>query len=116
MIQNEMIIPEWLFEEEQTPIKNKIKKVYNLKTFKQTARQNIKLNDKELNKKNSQKMINRYFNIDEKLKIGFKFNWESHNNNHANYLLKIESTFPDDGIETRYCNKILKELLLFMLD
>ena len=40
--QNEMIIPEWFFKEEQTPIKNKIKKVYNPKTLKQKARQNIK--------------------------------------------------------------------------
>ena len=26
---NEMIIPEWLFKEEKTPVKKKIKKVYN---------------------------------------------------------------------------------------
>ena len=29
IIQNEMIIPEWLFKQEQTPIKKKIQKVYN---------------------------------------------------------------------------------------
>ena len=30
--QNEMIIPEWLFKQEQTPINKKIQKVYNTKT------------------------------------------------------------------------------------
>ena len=39
--QNEMIIPEWFFEEEQTPIQKKIKKVYNSKTFKEIIRENF---------------------------------------------------------------------------
>ena len=34
-----MIIPEWLFKEEQAPIKNKIKKLYNTKTLKHIARE-----------------------------------------------------------------------------
>ena len=46
--QNDIIIPEWLFEEDQTPIKNKIKKVYNPKTLRQIARENMKMNEKEL--------------------------------------------------------------------
>ena len=52
-------------KEEQAPIK-KIRKIYNLKSLKQIARQNIKLNDKEieleiekgLDKKLAKKMIN----------------------------------------------------------
>ena len=44
------------------------------------------------------------------MKIGFKINLESHNNKHANSFLNIESTLPDFGIETRYINKILKEM------
>ena len=40
--QNEMIIPEWFFKEEQTPIKNKIQKVYNPETLKQLAREKIR--------------------------------------------------------------------------
>ena len=36
---NEMIIPEWLFKEERSPIKKKIQKVYNPKTLKQKARE-----------------------------------------------------------------------------
>ena len=45
-----MIITEGLFKEEQTPIEKKIQKVYNPKPLKQTARENIKLNDRESNK------------------------------------------------------------------
>ena len=75
--QNEMIIPERFFEEDQAPIKNKIKKVYNPKTLKQIARENIKLNDKELDKELAKKMINPYYFIDENLKTGFKINLES---------------------------------------
>ena len=43
--QNELIIPEWLFKEEQTLNKKKVQKVYNPKTLKQIARENIKMND-----------------------------------------------------------------------
>ena len=108
--QIEMIIPDWLFKEEHAPIKKKIQKVYNPKTLQQLARQNIKMNDKELDKEIAKKMINPYYFIDEILKIGFKINLESHNTNHANSLLNIEPIFPDIGIETRYINKILKEM------
>ena len=44
--QNEMIITD-----KQAPIKNKITKVYNPKTLKQIARENIKINDEEMAKK-----------------------------------------------------------------
>ena len=46
-----MITPEWLFKEEQAPIRKQIKKVNNPKTLKQIARQIFNLNDKELDKK-----------------------------------------------------------------
>ena len=42
-----MILPEWLFQE---PIEIEIKKVYNPKQLKQTARDNT-LDDKPLSKK-----------------------------------------------------------------
>ena len=105
-----MIVPVWLFKEEQAHIKKKIRKVYNPKTLQQLARQNIKINDKELDKEIAKKMINPYYFIDENFKIGFKINLESHNINHANSLLNIEPNFPDIGSETRYINKILKEM------
>ena len=104
--QNEMVIPDLLFKEERSPIKEKIQKVYNPKTLKQLAREKIKLDDKEL-----AKIINNpnYF-IDENLKTGFKINLESHNINHANSILTITPNFSDFGIEFRYINKIIKEL------
>ena len=111
--QNEMIIPGWFFKEEQTPTKNKIKKVYNPKTLQQIARQNIILNDKKIDKEIAKEMINPYYFIDENLKIGFKIILESHNINHENSFLNIEPNFPDIGIKTKYVNKILKDLSVF---
>ena len=55
-------------------------------------------------------MINRYYFIDENLKIGFKINLESHNINHANSVLTITPNFSEFGIEFRYINKIVQEL------
>ena len=103
---NEMIIPEWLFKEDRTPIKKKIQKVYNPKKLKQLAREKIKLDDKELAKL----MINPYYFIDENLKNGFKINLESHNISHAISILTTTPNFPEFGIEFRYINKIVKEL------
>ena len=104
--QSEMIIPYWLFKEKRSPVKKKIQKVYNPKTFKQLARKKIKLDDKKLAKM----MINPYYFIDENLKNGFKINLESHNYSHANSILTVTPKFPDFGIEYRYINKIIKEL------
>ena len=43
-------------------------------------------------------------------KKGFKVSLESHNISNAKSLLIIIPKFPDIGIETRYINKILKEM------
>ena len=107
MKQNEMIIPEWLFQE---PIENKIKKIYNPKSLKELARNNIKLDDKQLNKELAKKMINPYYFTDRNLKVGFKINLDSHNINHANSKINITPNFKEFGIEVRYINKIMKEL------
>ena len=105
-----MIIPEWLFEEEHTPIKNKIKKVHNPKTLKQIARENNKMKDKELDKEIPKRTINsNYFTV-ENLKIRIEIILGSHNINHANSFLNIIPNFPDIGIETRYIIEILKEM------
>ena len=53
--QIDLIIPEWLVKEQQEPVKNKYKKIYNPKTLKQMARENNQLNDKELNKELAEK-------------------------------------------------------------
>ena len=104
--QNEMIIPEWFFKEEKSPIKKKMQKLYNPKTLKQLAREKIKLDDKELAKI----MINPYYFIDKNLKIGFKIILESHKTSHAISILNITPNFPEFGIEFRYINKIVREL------
>ena len=101
-----MIIPEWFFKEEKSPVRKKIQKVYNPKTLIQLAREKIKLDDKELAKI----MINSYYFIDKNLKIGFKINLESHNFSHANSILTILPKYPEYGIEFRYINNIVKKL------
>ena len=42
-LEKEMIIPKWLMQE---PIENKIIKIYNPKSLTQTARDNIRLDEK----------------------------------------------------------------------
>ena len=110
--QNEMIMPEWLFQE---PVENKIKKIYNPKSLKQLARDNIRLDDKQLNKKLAKKMINPYYFIDENLKVGFKIILDSHNLHHTNSKLTITPYHPEFGIEFRYINKIMKELAVIYI-
>ena len=109
MKQSEMIIPECLFQE---PIETKINKIYNPKSLKQLARNNIKLDDKQLNKELAKKMINPYYFTDRDLKVGFKINLDSHNLHHANSKLTIIPNYPDFGIEFRYINKIMRELAM----
>ena len=81
MKQNEMIIPERLNQE---PVENKFTKIYNPKSLKQLARDNIILDDKHLNKELAKKMINPYYFTDRNLKVGFRINLNSHHMNHAN--------------------------------
>ena len=107
MKQNEMIKPEWLFQE---PIENKINKIFNPGSLKQIARDNIKLDDKQLNKELAKKMLNPYYFTDRNLKVGFENNLDSHQINHANSKLIIKPNYPEIGIEVRYINKIVTEL------
>ena len=104
--QNGMIITDWLFKEERSPVKKKIKRVYNQKLLKELAREKIKLVDKEIAKM----MINPYYFIDENLKIGFRINLDGHNISHANSTLTITPNFPEFGIEVRYIIKFMREL------
>ena len=102
-----MIIPEWLFKES---FEKKINKIYIPKSLKQLARNNIKLDDKQLNKELAKKMINPYYFTDRNLKVGFKINLNSHNLHPANSKITITPNHPEFGIEVRYINKIMKEL------
>ena len=105
--QNELIIPEWLFQE---PVENKVNKIYNPKSLKQLARNNIILDDKQLNEELAKKMINPYYFTDRNIKVGFKINLDSHHINHANSKLTITPNYPEIGIEIRYNNNIIQEL------
>ena len=107
--QNEMIIPEWLFRES---IENKIEKLYNPKSLKELARNNIKLDDRQLNKELAKKMINPYYFSDRNLQVAYKINLDSHNINHLNSKVTISSNFENTGIEFRFINKIMREMSL----
>ena len=114
--QNELVIPERLFQE---PVENKVNRIYNPKSLEQLARNNIKLDDKQLNKELAEKMINPYYPYyftDRNLKVGFKINLDGHHINHANSKLTITPNYPEFGTEIRHINNITKELSLFMLD
>ena len=54
----------------QTPIKKKNLKAYNPKTLKQKTRENIKLDDKELDKELAKKIIKPTYFTDINLKMG----------------------------------------------
>ena len=109
MKQDEMIIPEWLFQE---TVENKVKKIYNLRSLKQLARNNIRLDDKQLNKELAKKMINPYYFSDRNLIVAYKINLDSHHINHLNSKLTITSNFGNTGIEFIFNNKIMREMAI----
>ena len=106
---NEMIIPEWLFLE---PVENKYNKIHNSKSLKQITRENIRLDDKQLNKELARKMINPYYFTNRALQVAFNINLDSHYINHANSKITITPNFPEFDIKLRYINKIMKELAM----
>ena len=107
-MENELIIPEWFFQE---PIGKKIKKLYNPQPLAQRARDDNNKDDKQLNKELTKKMLNPYYFTDRNLKVGFRINLDSHHKNQANSKSTITPEYPEFGIEVPYNNnKILKEL------
>ena len=98
MKRREMIIPEWLFSE---PAGNKINKIYNLKSLKQIARDNIRLDDKQLNKELAKKMLSPYYFTDRILRVGFEIDLDSHHINHTSSIITIKPIYPEFGIEVR---------------
>ena len=105
--QIEMIIPKWLFQE---PTENKINEKNNPKSLNQIARDNIKLDDKQLNKGLAEKMINPYYFNDSVLQVRINITLKSHHINHANFKLIPKPNVPEFGIEVRYINKNINEL------
>ena len=78
--------------------------------MKQIARDNIRLDDKQLNEELAKKMLNPYYFTDRNLQVGFKIDLDSHHITHANSKLTNTANYPEFGIETRYNNKIMIEL------
>ena len=104
--QNEMIIPEWLFRESN---ENRINKIYNPRSSKQLARDNIRLDDIQLNGELGRRMLHPYYFSDRNLKIAYKINLDSHHINHLNPKITISSNFQDTGIEFRFINNTMSE-------
>ena len=105
--QNEMIKPEWLFQE---TVENKINNIFNPKSLKQLARDNINLDKKQLKKELAKKMLNPYYFTERNLRVGFNITLERHHINHAISKKIIKPNYTEFGIEIRYFNKIMKEL------
>ena len=91
-------------------MKKKFKILYNSKPFKQIARDNIKLDDEQLNKELAKKMINPNYFTNRVVQVGFNITLESYHFNHANCNIIIKPNYLEFGIQVRYINKILKEL------
>ena len=102
-----MIIPERLFS---GPVENKIDKIYNPRSLKQIARDNIRLDERQLNKELPEKMLSPYYFTDRNLKVGFKISLDGHHIHHANSKITIKPNYLDFGIEVHYINIIKKEL------
>ena len=62
-----METPDLFFKE---PTENKVKKLYNPMSLTQLARDNTKLDDKQLNKELAKKMNNPYYFSDRNIKVG----------------------------------------------
>ena len=94
-------------------MKIKLKSIYNPKSLKQLARDNLKLDNKQLNKELAQKMINPYYFTDRNLKVGFEINLDSQHINHANSKITIITHYSEFGIELRYIDKIIKKIMCY---
>ena len=101
--QNEMIPPEWLFQE---PIANK----KNPKILKEITTNNFKLGDKQVNKELAKNKNNPCYFTDRALPVGFNISLDSYHINHSISELTNKPNFPEFGVELRYIDKLLKEM------
>ena len=63
-----------------------------------------------MNKELTRKMIKFLFFTNRNSKVGFKINLDTHHINHASSKLINTPNYPKFGIETRYFNRIIKDL------
>ena len=83
----EMIMPEWLFQE---PYVNNFRKIGNPKPLKQIVREINKIDDKKPNRQRNKNMINPYYFTDRASQVEFYNILEDYHNNHANSMLAIQ--------------------------
>ena len=88
----------------------KIKKIYNPKSLKQLARDNIKLDEKQLSEELAKKMTNPYYFTDRALSVGFIITLENQHINHGNSNFFIKPNYFEFVIEVRYVGKVLENL------
>ena len=103
------IIPQWLIHE-RTETKIKTKTKYNPKSLKQIARDEIEIDDKQLNKKLAKKMINPFYFTKKAWEKRFNIYLYGHHINHVNSKLTSQTNYSETGIETRYGNQIVTEM------
>ena len=89
---------------------NEINNLNKSKQLKQITRENIRLDDKQINKELAEKMINPYYFIDRLLQVKFITTLESHHISHANFQLISKPNYLEFGIEVRINIKIIKDL------
>ena len=99
--QNEMIIPDWFFQEHN---ENKPRKILNPKPLREIAKDIIKTDDKQLNEELAKNMIDPFYFTDSALKAGFDINLDSHHIDHAISNLTIIPNFPEFEIDLLYIN------------
>ena len=80
------------------------------RSLKQVARDNFRLDDRQLNVELARRMLNPYYFTGRALQVGFKINLDNHHINHANSKLTFLPSYREFGIEVRYNNKIMKQL------
>ena len=110
---NQRIIPSNFFNEvKSSEVKPKIVVWKKVPTLKELSMKKLLTIQKpsEIDSQLSQKMINPdYFS--QRLNLGYKFELESHNKNHLNSKITMQTKF-DLRIENRDINKIFKEMAL----
>ena len=82
--QEDMIIPDLLFQEPNESPSNMLRRINNPKPLKQIASEIIKIDDKQLRKELATKMINPSCFTDRILKAAFNITLDIHHINHIN--------------------------------
>ena len=103
-----MIIPHLLFREPNENLNNILRRTYNPTALKQMATDDMKMDDKQLNKELAKKMIIPQYFTDRIPEIAFNFDLDSRHINHA--ICKSTITPKNLELTKSYCKKVVKEM------